>query len=209
MKYTFVIILTVLALSFQVVGADEEEKENEQNDIMNLLKSLESDKEIEKKFKEPDEKKKEPVKPQESPLEILTKASDKMNTVVKEMNKKDLNAKTIMSDQKDIVELLDELIKRAARSQSSGSSGSSGTSTPTVPLIQLPNQGKQGDNSTTGGGGDRSNDKHKKSAGTAGGRQWGNLPDSIREEIMQLLQEDIPLLYRDLLRLYYKNIDKE
>ena len=30
-----------------------------------------------------------------------------------------------------------------------------------------------------------------------------------REEILQLLQEDINPVYRELLRLYFKNLDKE
>ena len=87
-----------------------QEKESEADDIMNLLKSLESDKIIEKKFKEPDKKPvKQPKKFKESPLAILSKVSTTMENVVKEMNDKKGDSEKIVKDQKEIVTLLDKL----------------------------------------------------------------------------------------------------
>jgi hypothetical protein len=75
--------------------------------------------------------------------------------------------------------------------------------------IRLP-EGNSGGDSTNMGGGDKNDTSvPDRDPGGAGGPQWGNLPDNVREEILQLLQEDIPVLYRELLRLYFKNISEE
>ena len=108
-------------------------------------------------------------------------------------------------------ELIDEILDMASQSsptpKPSGNSSSGKKKNTPKGFTLLPPKGGVG--SDGGGGGTGGKTDTSKTRGKESGDQWGNLPERVREDILQIFQEDIPLLYKELLRLYFKNIDRE
>ena len=43
----------------------------------------------------------------------------------------------------------------------------------------------------------------------AAGMEWGNLPPKAREEFLQILKENFPENYKQLVRYYFKNLSEQ
>lgn len=96
--------------------------------------------------------------------------------------------------QKKIVDLLDELIKKAeaAEQSSSGSAGGSQASAP-ASSASLP------------GGDGKPKNLRRVSEGDQE-ESWGNLPEREREEVIQTLKARYPARYKELIEQYFKDI---
>lgn len=178
--------------------------------LADLLKNLESDKAVKEAYRQDTPEDTSNKVPPRRPAEVLNEVSERMDAVVRDLDAEQPEKKRVANNQKKIVDLLDDLLKRAAAAASrSSSSGSSGGTPSGSMLISLP-EGGGGEGQSGGGSGsaDTSGDSGTR-AGSTDSRQWGDLPDNVREEILQLFQEDIPVMYRELLRLYFKNLEKE
>jgi len=132
----------------------------------------------------------------ESPLYDL---SDRMDEVAKKIEDGDTGSKT-QGNQKEIVDIIEQLIKKAEQNEGGG-------------------QGNDGGGNGNPRGNDPSNSPANKSAAPPGaadtgdlrgkpqrkpGEQWGEMKDKEREDVLQALKEKIPDRYRDLLRQYDK-----
>lgn len=228
--------LVFLIVLFLVMPLIADEADISEDELLKLLDSLKATKSVEEKFRKEDEGSGD-QEVKESSAEILGKISKKMESVVDRMNKemdfqellkdkdaeKDIESEkershlrrdTILNEQKDIVKLIDAILDRAIQQQRRGSggkgSGSSKSGGGSSAVITLPPPGGGGSSSGGGGGGINEDVPDRAEIGSRDReKEWGNLPDVLREEILQILQEDMPLLYKELLRLYFKNIDKE
>ena len=141
--------------------------------------------------------KNELVQEWESPLYDL---SGRMSRVSKRIEGGDTGDKT-QGEQKEIVSIIDELIRRAeqqeGQGQGQGGGGGGqprGNRQPSSPL----------DRSTAprGGGGETGDLRPKPTKKP--GQQWGDMRDKEREEVLQALKQKFPDRYRELLEQYHK-----
>ncbi|MFH1706862.1 MAG: hypothetical protein ABIF71_02970 [Planctomycetota bacterium] len=142
--------------------------------------------------------------------ELLSTLARTMETTVSALDGAPPAADPVEAGQAGVVRLIDEILSRAGGGGGAGGSGGGGgQGTPSgeapSPSPALPSGGT----GTAGGGGSGAGGGPSADPAAPTGRQWGNLPEQTREEIMQILQEDIPLLYRELLRLYFRDLDRE
>ena len=202
-----IIVLILLCPIFPFILTGQDKKQTD--DLTELLNSLKSDGEIIDKYKEKEPDKKPPQEAR-SPVEIIEEVSRRMDNIVKELDNTPHEHEKIIDNQEEVVKLLDSLLERAVASMGSSSQSSkSQSNSSALAQIKLSDNQGTGGNKTGGSGNNKNSTEPNKEAGSTDGQKWGALPDKVREEIMQLLQEDIPVLYRELLRLYYKNLDKE
>jgi len=139
--------------------------------------------------------KNELVQEWESPLYDL---AGRMNGVAREIKGGDTGEKP-QGEQKEIVSILDELIKKAEEQEGQGNNGGGGGGPP---------QGNRQSSSPANqsalpGGGARVGDLRPKPQRKAG-EQWGLMRDKEREEVLQALKEKFPDRYRELLEQYNK-----
>ncbi|MCK6458878.1 MAG: hypothetical protein L6Q95_03175, partial [Planctomycetes bacterium] len=140
--------------------------------------------------------KNELVQEWESPLYDL---AGRMNHVAKKIEGGDTGEPT-QQKQKEIVEIIDELIKKAEQQEGQGKGGGGGgggqprgNQQPSDPA----------NNSSVAPGASRVGELRpnpKKKAGDA----WGEMRDKEREEVLQALKEQFPDRYRELLEQYNK-----
>jgi tetratricopeptide (TPR) repeat protein len=139
--------------------------------------------------------KNELVQEWESPLYDL---AGRMNRVAKKIEGGETGDPT-QEKQKEIVAIIEELIKRAEENEGKGKGGGGGggpprgnrqSSNPANQSSAPPGASRVGDL--------RPNPKRKP------GEQWGEMRDKEREEVLQALKEQFPDRYRELLEQYNK-----
>ena len=120
--------------------------------------------------------------------------------------------------QEDILKKLDDLLEAAKQQQSMGSPSSSGSSQTPTPS---PNPGKQGQGAPPGQQRNQSPDSSQEGDPPPMQRgdintmleeqrsEWGNLPQRIREMLLQGREEKFSSLYERLTREYYRRLAED
>jgi len=141
--------------------------------------------------------KNELVQEWESPLYDL---AGKMNHVGREIEKGETGAPT-QKKQGEIIEILNELIKKAEQQEGQGKGGGGGGGPPRG------NQQPSGpaDQSKLAPGASRVGDLRGKNRAKAG-EKWGEMRDKERDEVLQALKEKFPGRYRELQEQYDKAV---
>ena len=115
-------------------------------------------------------------------------------------------------EQKKILEELDKLIEMAEKSSSSSSQQQQQRDRNKTKNAKQQPQNSGGRGSTPMGS---ERDvfravRPRLGAGAPDARQmWGKLPEATRDEILQLLNEKLPLKYQQLLKLYFKALSEK
>jgi len=137
--------------------------------------------------------KNELVQEWESPLYDL---AGKMNQVGREIEKGETGNPT-QKKQGEIIEILNELIKKAEQQEGGGKGGNSGGSGKARGNQKSSNPAND---SSLPGGSSRTGDLRGKPRGA--GEQWGEMRDKERDEVLQALKEKFPGRYRELQEQY-------
>jgi tetratricopeptide (TPR) repeat protein len=133
----------------------------------------------------------------ESPLYDL---AGRMTQVGRKIHKGE-TGKDTQGKQKEIVDILDELIKKAEQKEGKGKGGGGGGGAPKG------NQQPSGpaDQSKLSRGASRVGDLRGKKRSKAG-EKWGEMRDKERDEVLQALKEKFPGRYRELQEQYDKAV---
>ena len=132
----------------------------------------------------------------ESPLYDL---AGRMNHVASKIRGGDTGNKT-QAKQKEIVSIIEELIKKAEEQENQGNQQGSGKGGPPRGNRKSSNPANK---SQATPGASRVGDLRPKPKRKAGDR-WGEMRDKEREEVLQALKEKFPDRYRELLEQYHK-----
>ncbi len=150
--------------------------------------------------------------------DVFLIALDKMGTSAELLKVKFDSGLGTQRVQEEILAKLDQLIDLARRQQSE--SGSSSSSSQSQSQSQSPGQRQSGENQADQADGQRNPDPSDSQAGDPPAsqdgalnavleemsREWGNLPDRVRDELQQGKQDKYSSLYRRLTEEYYKRL---
>jgi tetratricopeptide (TPR) repeat protein len=142
--------------------------------------------------------KNELVQEWESPLYDL---SGRMSRVSKRIEGGDTGAKT-QGEQKEIVSIIDELIRRAEQQEGQGQNQGGGGGGGQPRNNRQPSSPLDRSTAPRGGGGEAGDLRPKPTKKP--GQQWGDMRDKEREEVLQALKQKFPDRYRELLEQYHK-----
>ena len=142
--------------------------------------------------------KNELVQEWESPLYDL---SGRMSRVSKRIEGGDTGEKT-QGEQKEIVGIIEELIKRAEQQEGQGQGQGGGNQGGRPNNNQQPSSPLDDSRLGRGGSGDAKDLRPKPTRKP--GEQWGDMRDKEREEVLQALKQKFPDRYRELLEQYHK-----
>ncbi len=131
----------------------------------------------------------------ESPLYDL---SDRMEEVARRIEGGDTGEKT-QGSQKEIVDIIEQLIKKAEQNEGNGQNNGGGNGNPRG---NDPSANPANKSSAPPGAADTGELRGRPQRKP--GEQWGEMKDREREDVLQALKERIPDRYRDLLRQYDK-----